>query len=170
MVQCAGLLLGLLVRAEGRQSYACRLAGFPLSSLHLSSQVPSTGQASDQICRVQVGQNSMHGTSTDGIFTDADSSLGEPVPASSATVEVGDEPSSWLGEEEPHAVPVRPTELSFDLLSQQGEQSRRAGRSRRQLRRKVQRGRVRPQNFTGGDSAEGCSESDSTCPQGRISA
>ena len=104
----------------------------------------------------------MQGASTDGIFTDADSSLGEPVPASSATVEVGDEPSSW-GEEEPQAVPVRPTELSFDLPGQQGQQSRRASRSRRQPRGKVQRGPARPQNFTGEASAE--SHSDSACPR-----
>ena len=117
---------------------------------------------------VQVGSGSRQGSSTDGIFTDGDSSLGEPVPASSATVEVGDEPGSWLEEEEPQAVPVRPTELSFDLPSQQGQRSRRPGRNKRQPRGKLQRGPVRPQNFTGGDSAEGCS--DSNCPQGGMAA
>ena len=115
---------------------------------------------------VQVGPGSMQGTSTDGIFTDADSSLGEPVPASSATVEAGDEPTSWF-QEEPQAVPVRPTELRCDLPSQRGRRHRGGGRSRRQPRGKVQRGTVRPQNFTGGVSAEGCC--DAACPQGGVS-
>ena len=117
---------------------------------------------------MQAGSGSGWGTSDDGIFTDADSSLGEPVPASTASAEVGDGPTSWFDEDEPHAVPVRPTELRFDLPSRQGRQNRWASRSRRQPRGKVQRGTVRPQSFTGGDSAEG--RPDSTCPGESMSA
>ena len=160
-VQCVGVLLWLMMRAEGRQNHARHLPGFMFQAYFTCSHKIQAWF--NLTLRVQMGLGSRQGSSTDGIFTDADSSLGEPVPASSATVEVGDEPSSWTEEEESQAIPVRPTELSFDLPSQRGQLSRRGGRSRRQPRGKVQRGRVRPQNFTGGHSAEGCS--DSTCPQ-----